>query len=74
MRLVPGTEVTVKLDDEEYRFTLVTSSGDGDGQLNVKAPLAVLFGAMTVGDVVGAWTPPVKGAEPMRVELTAIAS
>ena len=72
MKLTPGIEVTVKLDDEEYRFTLVASGGDGDGQLNVKAPLAVLFGAMAAGDVVGAWTPPVKGAVAMKVELTAI--
>ena len=74
MRLIPGTEIVVLLDGKKHRFTLVTSSGDGDGQLNVKAPLAVLFGAMTVGDVVKAWMPPVKGAVAMKVELTAITS
>ena len=72
MKLTPGIEVTVKLDGKEHRFTLVATGGAGNWQLYVKAPLAVLFGAMTVGDVVGAWTPPVKGAVAMKVELTAI--
>lgn len=72
MKLTPGIEVTVKLDGKEYRFTLVASGGDGDGRLNIKAPLARLLGAMTVGNTVKAWTPPVKGARAMRVELTAI--
>lgn len=72
MRLIPRTQVTVKLDDEEHRFTLVTSGGDGNGLLNVKAPLAVLLGAMAVGDVAKAWTPLIVGAKPMRVELVTI--
>ena len=69
MRLISGTAVTVKLNDNERRFALVTAGGDGDGLLNVAAPLAVLLGAMAPGDVVKAWTPPVRGAEPARVEL-----
>ena len=70
MKLTPETEVIVLLDGEEHRFTLVASDG-GDGRLNVKAPLAMLLGAMAPGNVVKAWTP-VTGAEPVRVELVAI--
>lgn len=69
MRLIPGTMATVKLNDDEHRFTLVASRGDGDGRLNIKAPLAILLGMMPEGGVVKAWTPAVSGAEPMRVEL-----
>lgn len=72
MRLIPGTKITVKIDDEERRFTLVLEDGDGNGRLNVKAPLAVLLGAMRPGDVAGSWTPSIKGAVQMRVELTAV--
>ena len=70
MRLIPETEVDVLLDGEEHRLTLVASDG-GDGRLNVKAPLAVLLGAMAVGSIVKAWTP-IAGAETIRVELVAI--
>lgn len=69
MRLTPGTVAIVLLDDDKCRFTLVASGGDGDGRLNVKAPLAILLGAMAPGDVAGSWTPAVKGAKQMRVEL-----
>lgn len=73
MRLTPGTKVTVKLDGNEQRFTLVSSSG-GNGRLNIKAPLAVLLGGMAAGNTIKAWTPCVAGAGPMRVELVAIVS
>ena len=66
MRLIPGTAATVKLNDDEYNFTLVAADGDGNGRLNVAAPL---LGMMTPGDVVKAWTPSVPGARPIRVEL-----
>lgn len=59
MKLVPGTQVIVTLNDEEYRLTLVASGGDGDSLLNVKAPLAILLGMMAVGNTVKAWTPAV---------------
>lgn len=72
MRLIPGTRVTIKLDGKERHFILVASDGDGDGRLNVKAPLAVELSHMRPGDVLGSWTPPVKGATQMRVELVAI--
>jgi len=71
MKLIPGTEVLVKLDDKERRFVLVAADG-GDGRRNIDAPLAVLLGAMAVGDTVKMWTPPVRGAEPMSVELIAV--
>jgi len=57
MRLIPGTRVVVELDGEERRFTLVTADGDGDGRLNVDAPLAVLLGAMALGDFAKAEMP-----------------
>jgi len=70
MRLIPETKITVLLDGEEHHFVLVAESGDGNGRLNIKAPLAVLLGMMAVGNTVKAWTPPrIVGAEPMRVEL-----
>lgn len=72
MRLTPGTRVVVLLDGEEHPFVLVAAGGDGDGRLNVDAPLAVLLGMMTVGDLVKAWTPRVAGAEPMRVKLVKV--
>ena len=81
MRLIPGTAVTVLLDDDERRFTLVAAKSERTGRtgswlrapvgkwLNIAAPLAVLLGMMSPGNVVKAWTPSVQGAEPMRVEL-----
>ena len=72
MRLAPGTQVVVLLNDEEYRFTLVASGGGDDGRLNVQAPLATLLGAMAVGDVSKGWTPRVAGAKPMRVEVMTV--
>lgn len=72
MRLIPGTAVIVLLNGEEHHFTLVNADGDGDGKLNVAAPLAVLLGMMAPDDVVEAWTPPVPGARPMRVELVEV--
>lgn len=72
MKLTPGTRVIVNLDDEEYHFVLVAADGDGNGRLNIAAPLAVLLGAMAAGDTVKAWTPPVKGATQIRVELVEV--
>lgn len=73
MRLIPGTAVTVKLDGEKHHFVLVATRDGGDHQLSVAAPLAVLLGAMAVGDVTKGWTPPrVAEAEAMRVELMTV--
>ena len=72
MKLILGTRLVVSLDGEEHRFVLVASGGDGNGRLNVAAPLAVLLGAMAVDDTVKAWTPPVEGAESVCVELVAV--
>ena len=72
MRLTPETKVTVLLDDEKRHFTLVLADGDGDGKLNVAAPLARLLGMMSPGDVVKAWAPSIPGARPTRVELVEV--
>ena len=72
MRLILGTRLVILLDGEEHRFILVSADGDGDGRLNVAAPLARLLGQMAPGDVVKAWTPSVPGAEPTRVELVEV--
>lgn len=72
MKLILGTRLVVSLDGEEHRFVLVASGGDGNGRLNIAAPLAALLGAMAPGDVVKAWAPLVEGAELMRVELVEV--
>lgn len=74
MRLIPGIKVDVKLDGKKRHFILVAEGGDGNGRLNVKAPLAVLLGGMGPGDEVKAWTPRITGAVAVRVELVAIVS
>ena len=71
MKLEAGTTVTVKLNDEKYRFLLVHTGGDGVESLSLKAPLAHLLGAMAVGDTVK-WLVEVPGGEAMRVELVKV--
>ena len=71
MKLKPGMTVTVKLDDEELQFRIVHTGGDGKERLSLKAPLARLLGAMTVGNTL-TWRAQVAGGELMRVELVKV--
>ena len=63
----PGDIVKVLLDNEEHRFVLVAGTARA-GELNVKAPLAILLNIMSPGDTVSRWVPR-KGEEATRVEL-----
>ena len=50
MKLKPGMTVTVKLNDEELRFLIVRTGGDGKERLSLKAAMAVLLGGMAIGN------------------------
>ncbi len=62
-----GDTIKVLLNDEEHKFTMVAGMAK-TGELNVKAPLAILLNIMSPGDAVSQWIPR-EGGEATRVEL-----
>ena len=72
MKLKPGMTVTVKLNnDEELRFLIVHTGGDGKEKMSLEAPLARILGGLGIGDWLW-WRVDVPGGELMRVELVKV--
>lgn len=71
MKLEVDMVVTVKLNNEELRFRIVHSDGDGEECLSLKAPLAKILGAIGIGDWIW-WRADVPDGDLMRVELVKV--
>ena len=63
----PGDTIKVLLDDKEHEFTMIAGVAKA-GELNVKAPLAILLNIMAPGDTVSRWIPR-EGGETTKVNL-----
>ena len=62
-----GDAVRVRLDNEEHEFVLIAGTAK-TGELNLKAPLAILLNIMSPGDTVSRWISR-EGTQVIRVEL-----